>query len=68
MQTRCRCENKADADALLLASTRVKDENAKTMDNVANALEKDRRIQQQLLTQLNEKVSQKTKGVKRIER
>jgi hypothetical protein len=61
-------QNKADADALLLASTRVKDENAKTMDNVANALEKDRRIQQQLLTQLNEKVSQKTKGVKRIER
>jgi hypothetical protein len=46
----------------------VKDENAKTMDNEANALEKDRRIQQQLLTQLNEKVSQKTKGVKRIER
>jgi hypothetical protein len=36
-------QNKADADALLLASTRVKDENAKTMDNVANALEKDRR-------------------------
>jgi hypothetical protein len=32
----------------------VKDENAKTMDNVL-ALEKDRRTQQQLLTQLNEK-------------
>jgi hypothetical protein len=42
---------------------RVKDENAKTMDNVANALEKDRRIQQQLLTQLNEK-SQKQKELK----
>ncbi|MFV8357100.1 PorP/SprF family type IX secretion system membrane protein [Flavobacterium sp. XS1P32] len=57
---------KAEADALLLASTRVKDENAKTMDNVANALEKDRRTQQQLLTQLNEKVSQKQKELKEL--
>jgi hypothetical protein len=45
----------------------VKDENAKTMDNVANALEKDRRTAA-IADQLNEKVSQKTKGVKRIER
>ncbi len=59
-------KSKADADALLLASTRVKDENAKSMDNVANALEKDRRTQQQLLTQLNEKVSQKQKELKEL--
>ena len=34
------------------------------MDNLAQALEKDRRTQQQLLAQLNEKVSQKEKELK----
>jgi hypothetical protein len=48
----------------LLMTFQLKDENAKTMDNV-RCIREDRRMQQQLLTQLNEEKSKK-KGVKEL--
>ena len=55
---------KADADARAKANAKPKDENAKTMDNIAETLDSARKAQLQLLNQLNEKVNQKEKELK----
>ncbi|MFV8346271.1 PorP/SprF family type IX secretion system membrane protein [Flavobacterium sp. ZB4P13] len=52
------------AAALAKANAVPKDENAKSMDNLAQMLDNSKKTQQHLLTQLNEKVSDKQKELK----
>ena len=60
---------KADVDAAKLAAvSKPKDDNAKSMDNIALSIEASGEVQQQLLIQLNDKVAQKQKELQDLKK